>query len=246
MDNLWYGFSIDKMRFEDREAYVVSPMPGNANRKLMVKTEYWGAFPQAIEIPLLKQGYHLCYVQNDYRWGVDEDLDRKARFVRYVCRKYGLSSKTVPVGMSCGGLMAIKFAVKFPELVSCLYLDAPVLNYMSCPCGFGDGDALIDDDVNGISEILNALKMDSISQLICYRNMPMDNIPALLDKKIPVMMVAGGSDKVVPYHENGILLQRAYENACLEISVVIKPECNHHPHGLEDPNEAVAFILEHS
>ena len=112
--------------------------------------------------------------------------------------------------------MAIKFAARYPKLVSCLYLDAPVLNYMSCPCGFGEGDPLSDD---GIQEILDALKMKSISQLICYRDMPMDKIPELIKHKLPVVMVAGGSDRVVPYHENGLLLQKAYEESTAQMKL---------------------------
>lgn len=243
MDYIWNGFPMKQLEFEGREAIIVFPASGSSNGRLMVKTEYWGAFPHAIEIPLLQQGFHLCFIQNNHRWGGDEDLDRKARFVRYVCGKYGLSEKTVPVGMSCGGLMAIKFAAKYPELVSCLYLDAPVLNYMSCPCGFGEGDVLNDGD--GIREILEALNMQSISQLLGYREMPLDKIPVLIKSHIPVVMVAGGSDRVVPYHENGIFLQQAYKQAGMDIEVYIKPECNHHPHGLDDPKNVVHFILNH-
>lgn len=241
MSELWNGFPCEYGEFEGKETKIVFPRKSNA--RLAIKTEYWGAFPAAIEIPLLEAGFHLCYIQNDNRWGTDVDLDRKARFVRAVQEKYGLEPKVVPVGMSCGGLMAIKFAAKYPELISCLYLDAPVLNYMSCPCGFGVGNAL--GEGRGIPEILNALGMDSISQLLGYRQMPLDKIPDLMQEKIPVVMVAGGSDDVVPYCENGLFLQQAYEGAGLDIEVYIKPECNHHPHGLEDPAPVLNYILRH-
>lgn len=58
-------------------------------------------------------------------------------------------------------------------------------------------------------------------------------------------MVAGGSDPVVPFCENGALLQKAYEEAGLEIPVYIKPECEHRPHGLEDPRPVIDFIMTH-
>lgn len=246
MDKIWNGFISKRFEFEGREAIVVFPAAGTANGRLAVKTEYWDAFPNAIEVPLLQQGFHLCFIKNDHRWGAEEDLDRKARFVRWVCKEYGLSERVVPVGMSCGGLMAILFAAKYPQMISCLYLDAPVLNYMSCPCGFGEGKRLREETVNGIQELLDALKMKSISQLICYREMPLDKIPILMNNRLPVVMVAGGSDYVVPYHENGLMLQQAYEQAGLDLAVYMKPECAHHPHGLEDPTEVVAFILKHT
>ena len=246
MSELWNGFAIERMEFEGKDACVVLPKEGTAVGKLMLKTEYWDAFPEAIELPLLRKGYHLCFVRNDNRWGTDDQLDRKARLVKFVAEKYGLSTKVVPVGMSCGGLIAVKFAAKYPELVSCLYIDAPVMNYMSCPCGFGSGNALVGEGYDGIREVLDALKMESVSELISYREMPLDKIPVLLQNKIPVAMVAGGSDPVVPYHENGINLQRAYEATDLPFTFHMKPECAHHPHGLEDPTPVVEFILKNS
>ena len=236
--NTWNGFICESFTFEEKQAYVVLPNI-NTNGVLALKTEYWDAFPNAIEIPLLNAGFKLCYIENNNRWGITEDLERKARFVRFVQEKYKLKDKCVPIGMSCGGLIAIKFAAAYPELVSCMYLDAPVLNYMSCPCGFGIGNSLNVD----YSEILNALSLDSISELIAYRDMPLDKIPKLVEERIPAVIVAGDSDLVVPFVENGVFLKRAYEAAEIDIEVYMKPGCEHHPHGLDDPTAPLQFIL---
>lgn len=237
----WMGYSCRKFAFEEHEAIVVFPKSENRNGYLAVKTEYWNAFPEAVEIPLLEKGFHLCYIRNDNRWGTDPDLDRKARFIRYVQDKYNLKPQCVPVGMSCGGLIAIKLAAKYPELVKCLYLDAPVVNYMSCPCGFGKGRALS----SNLSEIMDALKLESIGELLAYRDMPLDHLHTLVENRIPVVMVAGDSDNVVPFDENGIFFQQAYEVAGVELEMYMKPGCDHHPHGLEDPKTVVEFILRH-
>ncbi len=242
MTENWFGYPLERLEFEGHEALIV--FPREPIGRLAVKTEYWGAFPEAAELPLLEKGFHLCFIQNDNRWGIDPDLDRKARFVRYVAETYGLGEKCVPVGMSCGGLIAIKFAAKYPELISCLYLDAPVVNYMSCPCGFGVGKVL--GDGTGIPEILNALNLDSLSQLLGYRDMPLDRIPQLLEAKLPVVMAAGGVDQTVPFCENGQFLLDAYRKAGVEIEFYLKPNCDHHPHGLEDPTPVVEFILRHA
>ena len=154
-----------------------------------------------------------------------------------------LETRGIAVGMSCGGLIAIKFAAKYPDLVSCIYLDAPVLNYLSCPCGFGSGEPLARGET--IKELLNALDLESVSQLIGYRQMPLDKLPELVKHRIPVILIAGGQDRTVPYHENGALLAQAYADAGIECQVHIKPECDHHPHGLETPEEMVKFVLSH-
>lgn len=243
MREIWNGFRCETGVFEGKKFNLVYPAEGTDLGRLAVKTEYWGAFPEAAEIDLLKQGFHLCYIKNSNRWGIDEDIDRKARFIQTVTTKLGLNSKVVCIGMSCGGLIAIKLAAKYPELISCLYLDAPVLNYMSCPCGFGDAEPV--DEGAGIAEILNALGMTSLSQLICYRDMPLDKIPELLKNRIPVVMVAGEKDRTVPYHENGAYLEKAYQSLNIDHAVFLKPECDHHPHGLKDNQEVIQFILSH-
>lgn len=239
--NSWHGYPMDSFLFEDREARVVRPLCA-ANNKLVVKTEYWDAFPEAAELPLLEQGYHLCFLTNDNRWGTDPDLERKARFLGHVRQSYGLEERCVLVGMSCGGLIAIKFASLFPELVSCLYLDAPVVNYMSCPCGFGVGESLASDN----SEILNALQLASMAELLAYREMPLDHLPRLTEHRIPAVLVTGDSDRTVPYCENGIFLIRRYEQAGIAHALHVKPGGDHHPHGLPDPAPIVEFILKHS
>lgn len=238
--SLWNGFECREFVFDGQNARVVIPSAKIANSTLLIKTEYWNAFPEA-EIELLKQGFYLAFIENENRWGKETDLDRKAEFVKHVTEKYGLKQKCVPVGMSCGGLIAIKFAAKYPELIACLYVDAPVLNYMSCPCGFGIGDACCED----FPEIFDSLGLKNISELICYLDMPMHKIPALVANKTPVILIAGDSDKTVPYEENGLMLEKAYRENLLDIEVHIKPGCGHHPHGLENPAPIVEFIKKH-
>ena len=233
---MWREYTCERFHFEDHAALVVLPKKSNA--LLVLKTEYWDAFPEAVELPLLERGYTLCFICNDNRWGTEPDLSRKGRFVRYVAEHYGLDCRCIPVGMSCGGLIAVKFAAMFPELVRVLFLDAPVINFMSCPCGFGIGKPLNEDN----SEILNALGLESISQLLGYRDMPLDKIPVLVQNRIPVALVAGDSDSVVPYCENGILVEEAYRKTDIPFFLRVKPGCDHHPHGMEDPAQIMEFL----
>lgn len=232
------NFRTEAFTFEEHNAIIVLP---NSERikGIAIKTEYWGAFPNT-ESTLVENGMLLCYIKNDNRWGGDEDLDRKARFIKFVAEKYGLPPKCVPVGMSCGGLFAVKLAAKYPKLISCLYIDAPVINYMSCPCGFGVGNPLS----TTLDEILNALNL-TLPELLAYREMPLDKLPKLIENRIPVIMVAGDSDHVVPYVENGAFLEKAYRETDIDFEVYIKEGCDHHPHGLEDPSPVIDFILKH-
>ncbi len=231
----FFGFESEEFLFEGMSAAVVLPKKANEKRNFVLKTEYRDAFPEAAELPLLEAGWHVCFIKNENRWGGEEDLSRKARFVEFVQKEYHLSARCVPVGMSCGGLFAVKFATSYPHLVSCLYIDAPVVNYMSCPCAYGDAKW------DGSAEVMKALSL-SKAELLAYRDMPLDRIPRLVESRIPIVMVSGDSDTVVPYHENGAFIEKAYREAGLPFELYMKPGGDHHPHGLPDPAPVVAFM----
>ncbi|MBQ9116329.1 MAG: hypothetical protein IJY04_04850 [Clostridia bacterium] len=68
----WNGYTRLDFIFQGREAILVFPKDAVKTRKWMLKTEYFGAFPQ-LEIDMLAAGYHLAYLKNLNRWGTDED-----------------------------------------------------------------------------------------------------------------------------------------------------------------------------
>ena len=214
---------------------LVKPDCG-ANGKWAVYTEYFWAFPDTA-IELLKRGWHVAYLENSNRWGLEADQEARHRFCVYLQETYGLAGKCVPIGMSCGGLHAVKYAGMYPEDIGMLYLDAPVLNLLSCPMKFGKGEA----KPEWVTECLDALKMTE-SDMISYRGHPMDYIPGLVENKIPVLMLYGDEDEEVYYDENGLLLEKAYRKAGGPIQVICKEGCGHHPHGLEDPAVAADLI----
>lgn len=233
-ENTWNGFKSLEFTFEGREATLVFPSDENKTDKWLLKTEYFGAFPD-FEIEMLRRGWHLAYIKNITRWCLDEDLDLKLRFRDYLHTEFGLSQRCVPVGMSCGGLIATKLAARHPEMISALYLDAPVLNLLSCPAGIGKAVNIL------LPEFIEAMGM-TLSELICYREHPIDKMPILLENDIPIILVYGDSDEVVPYSENGALLEKYYKEQGGRIVAIGKPGCAHHPHGLEDNSPIVEFV----
>ena len=236
--SLWNGFERIDFMFEGREAIIVFPKASNKEKNWLLKTEYFGAFPE-FQIQMLHRGWHLAFLKNITRWCLEEDLDLKKRFCDFLIKEYGLYKKCIPVGMSCGGLIATKFAAKYPECVSCLYLDAPVMNLLSCPGGVGKaGD-------NMMAEFTDATGM-TLSELISYRENPIDKMHLLLKNNIPVIMVYGDSDDVVPYCENGAILEDYYVKNGANIVVIRKENCGHHPHGLQDNTPIIEFVEENS
>lgn len=235
-ETLYHGFRRIDFIFEDREAILVFPNEPRPDGKWLLKTEYFSAF-QGFELEMVRRGFYLAFMKNITRWHDERDDDARARFCEFLGKEYGLAPTCMPVGMSCGGMLAVYFATKYPTYVGALYLDAPVINLCSCPAGMGVGK----DELFG--DFFKHRHMTR-SELIGYRDHPLDRLPTLLKTGIPVMMVAGDSDDTVPYEENGKQLVDAYRAAGADVTEIIKPGCGHHPHGLEDLTPLIAFTYE--
>lgn len=229
----WHGFERLDFQFENRNCVLVKPKSADKKMRWLLKTEYFGAFPD-FEIEMLKRGMHIAYIANVTRWHKSADDDAKAKLCEFLYENFGLNRRCLPVGMSCGGMQAVYFAAKYPQYVAALYLDAPVMNLLSCPCGIGSaGKDMYDEFMRDTGF--------NISRLINYRNHPIDRVDELIENRIPVFLVCGDSDTVVPYSENGYYLAEKYEKTDIPFKKIIKSGCNHHPHGLTDNSELIKF-----
>ncbi|MBE6569636.1 MAG: hypothetical protein E7658_05410 [Ruminococcaceae bacterium] len=236
----WNGFKRGDFYFEGRLGSIVFPnKEGWGNGRLCVMMEYFEPFT-IIEEELLNVGFHLAHLQNANRCGTDADHAVKARFVDFIAEEFHLNPRFVGIGLSCGGLHTVNFASRFPDYMSLLYLDAPVLNLLSFPMAFGSRNPVGEDD-DLFKEFSSAYGF-TMSDFILYREHPMDRIPTLIENRLPVAMVYGDSDDVVPYHENGIVLEEAYRKTDIPFFCQGKAGCNHHPHCLEDNRELLEFI----
>ncbi len=209
------------------------------NGKTLLKTEYFGAF-QNLQNELVKKGYTLIFIENRNRWGTPDEIEDQYEFIQYASKELNVSNKVVTIGMSCGGMMSIHLAAKHPDCIEGLYLDAPVLNYLSCPGRMG----IAFDVTDGMwDEFERAWKMTK-SDLLTFREHPFDKLDALVKNKIPVYMAYGDSDNTVPYSENGIMLEKAYINNGLEKYLFIdkKVGVDHHPHGPTNAEDVYKFF----
>ncbi len=231
-ETIWNGFKRIDFTFEGMDAIVVFPEKANDERNWLLKTEYFEAFP-TLEIEMLKKGWHVLYVGNITRWCKAEDIDRKARFSKAMIKEYNLSPKCVPVGMSCGGMIGTLFAAKYPELISSLYLDAPVIDVY--------GSLMLPKNADMLVEFIDAMGMTE-KELSTYKEQPKYKLEILIKNNIPVIMVYGDSDEIVPYEINGLLLEKYYRENGGIIETYGKAGCGHHPHGLDDSTCLIEFI----
>lgn len=232
-------FRTEDVPFQGRTGKILYPScPSNG--KLLLKTEYFGAFP-TFEAEMLKRGYTLCFLPHPTRWAPDSETHIMAEFVRFVAGKLGFEPKCIPVGMSCGGLQAVRLAQLHPELVSVLYIDAPVLNLLSL-AGLG---AINPQFVPEFWGELVATYGFTKSTIVNFRRSPIDFLDVLIAEHIPIIMLYGDADDVVVYEENGKVLADYYAENGGDIKVICKPGCGHHPHCLDDPTPIIEFVEAH-
>lgn len=232
-------FETKDFVFEGREASIFYP-PCPANGKLILKTEYLHAFPD-FEAAMLERGYTLCFLSHPTRWAPDSETHVMADFVRYVAELLQIEPKCIAVGMSCGGLQALRLAELHPELVSVMFLDAPVTNLLSM-AGLG---ACRSKDVALFREELFATYDFTDSTLVNFRRSPIDNMAPLIENDIPIIMLWGDADNVVLYEENGKIVEEYYREHNCQIEVMRIPGRGHHPHSLKDPTPIIEFVESH-
>lgn len=209
------------------------------NGKTVFKTEYFGAFPD-LQNEFVKRGYTLIFIKNHNRWGTPDQLNDQYEFINYASKELGISNKVITIGMSCGGMMSVLLAANHPECIEALYIDAPVMNFLSCPARLGNSPDVTD---SMWQEFENAWHMTK-SELLTFRGHPIDMLDKLVDNRIKIYMAYGDSDKTVPYEENGIALERKYKECGLENLLYIdkKIGVDHHPHGPTDIDFAIKYF----
>lgn len=238
-ESVWMGFERIDFEILGTSAIVVKPKKARENRPFVFRAEFFGAFPYADQM-LCENGYHIVYIDNHDQYGCDKAVERMHQFHLYLTETFGLSKKGVLFGFSRGGLYAVNYAAAYPESVSVLYLDAPVLNILSWPAGLGsgEGDTACWEQCLAIYEITQG-------QALSFRGNPIDKADRIAACKIPVISVVGCADTVVPYEENMKIFAERFTKAGGTLEIIEKPNVGHHPHSLENPQAICEFILKY-
>jgi pimeloyl-ACP methyl ester carboxylesterase len=236
----WNGYERLEFEVDGRACLLVAPREAATGKPWIWRTEFFGHEPQA-DLELLGKGFHVAYMDVQDMYGAPVALDHMDRFYGHLTRTYGLSAKTVLEGFSRGGLFAYNWAARHPDRVAAIYADAPVCDFKSWPAGWGKVKGSPADwakckQAYGLTE----------EQARAYRGNPVDNLAPLAWAKIPLLIVCGGADEVVPVEENTQLLEQRYRELGGNIVVITKPDCGHHPHSLTNPAPIVQFVLEHT
>ena len=235
----WKGYKRFDFKLFGRACRVVVPKKEAPGRPWIWRARFFGHEPQ-VDLALLARGWHLVYIDVAGLYGAPVAVKLWDRFYLWLVQKRGFARRAVLEGMSRGGLIIFNWAKKNPDKTAAVYGDAPVCDLRSWPGGKGAGRG----SRRCWKECLRVWGLTEESVRNFHGN-PLDGLGPMAKAGVPVLVVYGEADKVVPPAENCLVLARRYRRLGGEIRLIGKPGVGHHPHCLKDPKPIVDFILEH-
>jgi predicted esterase len=187
-------------------------------------------FEQLLEHGIAVAGYDLGEVR-----GAPESSATFTGFYEAMVAK-GYSKKPILLGQSRGGLMMLCWAFRNPDKVGAFAGIYPVCNIASWPLQRSKPSVLAD---YGLSEEEIMKQLDTFN--------PPQNMAGLAEAGVPMFIIHGDSDRVVPYNDNSALIKAAYEPAGGEIEVKRVPGKGHAevPEFFRD-QDLLEFIFKHA
>ena len=234
----WNGYQRLDFALPDDGArcIVVRPKQAAAGNPWIWRARFWGHQP-ALDLQLLEKGFHLAYCEVSGLFGASTAVKRWDKFHALAVRE-GLSPRPVLEGMSRGGLIIFNWASANPEKVAALYGDNPVCDFNSWPGGKNGKFSKRD-----WQRCLKAYAVTAKAAPQHLQPLSRETLKPLAENRVPVALVLGMADEVVPAEENGALLARNYEALGGTVKVWRKPDKGHHPHGLHPPDELATWLI---
>ena len=147
--------------------------------------------------------------------------------------KRGYSKKPLLLGQSRGGFMMLTWAMRNPEKLAGLAGIYPVCSLTSWPLK-NSKEAVLKDYTMTEEALLADIKKYN----------PQYNLAGLAEKKVPLFMVHGTKDALVPYEDNTKLIKESYEALGGPISVkIIEGKGHQETAEFFKCNELVDFVL---
>lgn len=227
-----FDFTLDNCA-----AIVVRPKAPAEGSPWVWRAEFFDAFPQ-IDLALLGKGYHLAYIAVGNTFGCPDALKHWDVMYAEMTQKYGLSKRPILEGLSRGGLYCFNWAADNTDKVGGILADNAVLDFKSWPGGKGKGKGSKAD----WAKLIKDYKFADEAEALAYTKNPIDNLAPLAKTKIPLFLLCGDADDVVPFEENGKIVHERYQKLGGPVELLIKKGMGHHPHGLDDPAAVVEWI----
>jgi len=238
----WRGFKRHKFTVDGCPAWLVEPTNALSGAQWSWCMEFPDAFAERCAAPqLLAKGFYHAHVSVGNTFGSPAAVKHFNAFYRELTER-GLAKKVVLIGLSRGGLYAYRWAAENPAKVAVIYGDAPVCDFKSWPGGRGKGKGSADD----WKSLMSCYAFRDEAEALAYTGNPVDMLAPLANANVAMIHVVGDDDDLVLAGENTTVIEKRYLSLCGVIQVIHKPGVGHHPHGLENPEPVVQFILDHT
>ncbi|MGQ8334971.1 GDSL-type esterase/lipase family protein [Sunxiuqinia sp. A32] len=231
------GYECIDFSFRGKNAKVVKPKWSAPGHPWMWRMRFWGHEPQT-DIALLERGFHLVYIDLAELFGNEECIQICNDFYSLL-NKGGLANKATLEGMSRGGVYALNWAARNPKSVNAVYVDNPLLDMKSWPCGLGRRDPSPAE----FKAFKNDYNVTSNEQLQAFKNSPIDKIQEIVKGKYPILILCADEDEAALPDENTLPFEQKILDAGGKIKVIHKPGFKHHPHSFPNPSPIIDFIL---
>jgi pimeloyl-ACP methyl ester carboxylesterase len=235
----FHGFRMYNFEFKGRQCRVVVPKRAAKGNPWLWRARFFGHRPE-VDMELLSRGFFVAYIDVTDLYGSPRAVALWNDFYGYLTSELDFSRKVALEGMSRGGLIVFNWAAENPNKVACIYADAPVCDIKSWPGGKMQGRGSAED----WQKCLLAYDLTE-EEALAYQQNPVDRVDPLIEADIPLLIVSGDADDVVPYEENAALIVKAYDEKKAPVDVILKKDIKH-VHGLDDARPIINFILKHT
>jgi sialidase-1 len=198
-----------------------------------------------MDVELLKQGFHVAYVDVAGMFGSPQAMDIGDQFYQFMTDERGLSKKPALEGVSRGGLFVYNWAARHPERVACIYCDTPVLDFKSWPAGKGQGLG----SEAAWQQCLKAYQFTE-QQALQFTGNPLGHAQIIAQHRIPLLHIVSENDVVVPPVENTYKMKQLLSDLNHDMAVISVPMGTEKSHGHHfthpNPDQVVKFIRTHA
>lgn len=162
---------------------------------------------------LLGSGIHVAGVDVGESYGSPQGRAIYDEFFERMVREHGFSSRPGLLAVSRGGLMAFNWAADHPDRVRCLGAIYPVCNLRSYP------------RIERLAKAYGMPEEDLRAQI--ERHNPISRLDPLAAARVPLLLLHGDRDTVVPLESNSAELARRYQALGGNVELVVIREKGH-------------------